>query len=290
MRVTILGSGSSSGTPAIDAGWGACDPANPRNVRTRPSILVEHEGCGLLVDTAPDLRSQLLSSGVSRFDAVLYTHAHADHLHGIDDLRAVNRAIRAPLPVYADRQTLDAIHRRFDYAFAPLAAGAHSYYKPTLEPHEVRRGEAFRIGPIEVLPFDQNHGFSHTLGYRFGDFAYSTDVVQLDDHAFAALNGVKVWVVGTLGDQPHPTHCHVDQALSWIARLQPRQSYLTHLGLGLDHEALARRLPAGVAPAFDGLVVDVDAIVAGCRSSNAIGTVATASGDREGPTSQEAAA
>lgn len=262
MRVTILGSGSSSGTPAIDAGWGACNPADPRNVRTRPSILVEHEGCRLLIDTSPDLRAQLLAAGVSRLDAVLYTHAHADHLHGIDDLRAVNRAIGAPLPVYADRQTLDAIHRRFDYVFAPLAAGAHSFYKPTLEPHEVRRYETVHIGPITVLPFDQNHGFSHTLGYRFDAFAYSTDVVELDEAAFTALAGVQVWVVGTLGDRSHPTHCHVEKALAWIARLRPRRAYLTHLGLDLDHEALARRLPAGVEPAYDGLVIEVDAIAA----------------------------
>jgi phosphoribosyl 1,2-cyclic phosphate phosphodiesterase len=282
MRVTILGSGSSSGTPAIDVGWGACNPADPRNVRTRPSILVEHEGCRLLIDTSPDLRAQLLTAGVSRLDAVLYTHAHADHLHGIDDLRAVNRAIGAALPVYADRQTLDAIHRRFDYVFAPLAAGANSYYKPTLEPREVRRDETVHIGPITVLPFDQNHGFSHTLGYRFGAFAYSTDVVELDEAAFTALAGVQVWVVGTLGDRAHPTHCHVEKALAWIARLRPCRAYLTHLGLDLDHEALARRLPPGVEPACDGLVIDVDAIVAGrpaSRGSDATSKDATATRD-----------
>jgi phosphoribosyl 1,2-cyclic phosphate phosphodiesterase len=258
MRVTILGSGSSSGTPAIDAGFGDSDPAEPKNRRTRPSILVETGTTRILVDTAPDLRAQLIAAGVATVDAVLYTHAHADHLHGIDDLRAVNRACSAALDVYADRKTLDIIHRRFDYVFQPLQGDAVFFYKPVLIPHEIRAGERFRVGDIVIDPIPQDHGFGTTLGFRFGRFAYSTDVVEMEDAAFAQLAGIEAWVIGTLGDRPHPTHCDVAKALSWIERVRPARAWLTHLGLDLDHARLAARLPAGVAPAHDGLVIEID--------------------------------
>jgi phosphoribosyl 1,2-cyclic phosphate phosphodiesterase len=257
MRVVILGSGSSSGTPAVDAGWGRCDPAEPKNRRTRPSILVEEADTRILVDTSPDLRAQLLDAGIAHIDAVFYTHAHADHLHGIDDLRAVNRAINRPLPIYADRQTLDVIHRRFEYVFSSLSAGTRYFYKPVLVPHELEEGVPVDIGAMRVIAFEQDHGFSRTLGFRFGAFAYSTDVVELSERAFAFLHGIDVWIIGTLVNQPHPTHCHISKALAWIERIQPRRALLTHLGLDLDHATLAARLPAGVEPAFDGQVVDV---------------------------------
>ncbi len=256
MRVTILGSGSSTGTPAIDRGWGRSDPAEPKNRRTRPSILVEQGRTRLLVDTSPDLRQQLLAADVSELSAVLYTHAHADHLHGIDDLRAVNRAIGAALDIYADRQTLDIIRRRFGYVLCPLDPGVQFFYKPVLVPHEIEAGQAFQVGDIEVLPFAQGHGFGPTLGFRFGPVAYSTDVVDLSEDAFALLAGIDAWIIGTLTDRPHPTHCHVGKALEWIARVRPRRAALTHLGLDLDHATLAARLPAGVEPAFDGMVIE----------------------------------
>ena len=235
MRVTILGAGASSGTPAVGIGWGRCDPQNPRNRRTRASILVEEGTTRLLVDTSPDLRQQLLRTEVDRLDAVLFTHAHADHLHGIDDLRGVNRAMNMPIPAYLDERTLEGVRSRFGYVLAPLPEGVDTYYKPTLEPHIIAPGDNFTIGEIPVTAFEQDHGYSKTIGFRFGDIAYSTDVVDLDENAFAALAGVSTWIIGTLTDVPHHTHAHVGKALGWIERAGPRRAVLTHLGLDLDY-------------------------------------------------------
>ena len=257
MKVVVLGSGGSNGTPAIDWGWGACDPENPRNRRTRPAILVERDATRVLVDTPPDLREQLLAAEVSAVDAVLYTHSHADHFHGIDDLRALNRARNAPLDVFADAHTLDAIRDRFPYVLKPLAEGAKFHYKPTLIPHTVADGDTFHIGALTVAAFDQNHGFSRTLGFRFGDFAYTTDVVELSERAFETLAGVRLWIIGTLSDRPHPSHCDVDTALTWIERIAPERAVLSHLGNELDYGRLSARLPNGVEPAYDGMVLEV---------------------------------
>jgi phosphoribosyl 1,2-cyclic phosphate phosphodiesterase len=256
MRVTILGAGGSSGTPAIGGDWGRCDPANPRNRRTRPSILVEEGSTRLLIDTSPDLRAQLLAAGVSRLTAVLYTHAHADHLHGIDDLRGVNRAMAAPLPIYASRHTLSEIRRRFGYVLEPLEAGATIYYRPCLIPHEIADGSRFTVGGIEVCAFDQDHGFSRTLGFRFGDVAYSTDLMDLPEPAFAVLAGVRLWIIGVFTDQPHASHAHVEKALSWITRVGPERAVLSHLGNPLDYDRLCRELPAHVRPAYDGMTLE----------------------------------
>jgi phosphoribosyl 1,2-cyclic phosphate phosphodiesterase len=257
MRVTILGSGGSSGTPAVDWGWGRCDPDNIKNRRTRPSILVENSSTRILVDSTPDLREQLLATRVREVDAVLYTHAHADHLHGIDDLRAINRTRNAPLDAYADAKTLEVIRTRFAYVLEPLDEGARFYYKPTLTPHEIADGDRFSIGGIAITAFAQDHGFSATLGFRFGRVAYTTDVVELSEGAFEILKGVRLWIIGTLVDHPHPTHCDVDKALAWIDRIAPRRAVLTHLGGDLDYATLAARLPAGVEPAYDGMRMEV---------------------------------
>jgi phosphoribosyl 1,2-cyclic phosphate phosphodiesterase len=256
MKVTFLGTGSSSGTPGVGIGWGSCDPAEPKNRRLRPSILVEAGGTRILVDTSPDLREQLLRAGVEKLDAVLYTHAHADHLHGIDDLRAVNRAMNARLPTYADEATLKVIQDRFGYVLAPLKHGATNFYKPCLDPQVIVPGKPFRVGAIEIMPFDQDHGFSRTLGFRFGPIAYSTDLIEMTDAAYQTLNGIRVWIVSTFGATPHPTHAHVDKTLGWIARVAPRRAILTHLSPGLDHASLQAKVPAGVEVGFDGMVVE----------------------------------
>ena len=252
MKVRILGCGGSGGVPLVGGLWGACDPAEQRNRRRRASILVEDEATTLLVDTSPDLREQLLDAGTRRLDAVLFTHAHADHLHGIDDLRGMNRLVRAALPVYADRRTLAVIEERFDYVFRPLEGA--SFYKPTLTPHAIE-GE-FTIGGIRVVPFVQDHGFSKTLGFRIGGMAYSTDVVELDEAAFAALAGTELWIVDCLRYDPHPTHSHLEKTLSWIARVKPRRAVLTHMDVPLDYATLRGKLPPGVEPGYDGLTLE----------------------------------
>jgi len=256
VKATILGCGPSSGVPTIHDGWGACDPENPRNQRLRPSILVENGSTRILVDTSPDLRQQLLSAGVSRLDAVLYTHPHADHLHGIDDLRGVNRAMNAPLDVYADAPTIEHIRTRFEYATTPLAAGADIYYKPVLDIREIAAGDAFSVGGTEILAIDQDHGHSRTLGFRFGPLAYTTDLKDLPEASFAALEGVSAWLIGVFSWQPHVTHLHVDKALEWIERVKPDFAVLTHLGPAIDYGELSAKLPAGVAAAYDGMVIE----------------------------------
>lgn len=254
MRVTILGSGGAGGVPMLSVGWGKCDPAEPRNRRTRPSILVEEAGQTILVDTSPDLREQLLRSNISALDAVVYTHFHADHVHGIDDLREINRAMQRPIACFADPLTLESLHKSFGYVFLGVPEG-QPIFRPWLQPHRV--DGPFQIGPVTVTPFEQDHGWASTLGLRFGDFAYSTDVVRLDETAFAALEGVKVWVVGCLTNQPHPTHAHVEKVLDWVERIRPELTILTHMGPSLDYRALCESLPPGVRPGYDGLTIDV---------------------------------
>jgi phosphoribosyl 1,2-cyclic phosphate phosphodiesterase len=258
MKATILGSGPSSGIPTIQDGWGACDPENPKNRRLRPSILVENGGARVLVDTSPDLRQQLLNVGVRHLDAVLYTHGHADHLHGIDDLRGVNKAMDAPLDVYADADTLKQIETRFEYTTTPLAPGADFYYKPVLDIHEIAPGDDFSVGGLEISVFDQGHGYSRTLGYRFGSLGYSTDLLELPEASFKALEGVKTWIVGVFSWKPHQTHVHVDMALEWIERVKPALAVLTHLGPTIDFAELSAKLPDGVEAAYDGMVIEVE--------------------------------
>jgi phosphoribosyl 1,2-cyclic phosphate phosphodiesterase len=252
MRVTVLGCGPSTGVPVIGGNWGRCDPNDRRNRRRRVSVLVEVGAVVILIDTSPDLREQLLDANVRRLDAVLLTHAHADHLHGIDDLRSVNRLMRSAIPLYADGKTLNEIGRRFGYVLKPVEEPGH-YFKPTLDPHEIVC--PFEIRGIRVVPFAQDHGFSTTLGVRIGGFAYSTDVTELDDSAFAAIQGVELWIVDCLRREPHPTHSHLAKTLSWIARVQPRRAVLTHMDQSLDYRELCAELPDGVEPGRDGLVI-----------------------------------
>ena len=236
VKVTILGSGPSSGIPMVGGDWGDCDPNEPRNYRSRSSILVEVGATALLIDSSPDCRAQLLDADVKRLDAIVYTHSHADHSHGIDDLRWINYAMHAPLPAYGDANTLKILNDRFGYVFTPLHTPEPGepvrYYKPVLVPHEIT-GD-FEIAGVSLKPFEQDHGFSKTLGFRIGDFAYSTDVVALDEAAFATLEGVDTWLVDVFRRDPHPTHAHLDLTLSWIKRLKPRRTVLCHMGPDLD--------------------------------------------------------
>jgi phosphoribosyl 1,2-cyclic phosphate phosphodiesterase len=244
--------------PLVGVGWGICDPNEPRNRRRRASILIEDENAAILVDSSPDCRQQLLDANVQRLDAVIYTHAHADHIHGIDDLRSINMATNAPLPAYGDANTLAALKNRFGYVFEPLKRFEGRpllYYKPVLSPREIIG--PFSVAGFNVTPFEQDHGFSTTVGLRIGKFAYSTDVVRLDDAAFEALDGVETWIVDCYRQQPHPTHAHLGQTLSWIERLRPERAIICHMGADMDYQTLCRDLPAGVEPAYDGMIIDI---------------------------------
>ena len=254
MKVTILGCGPSTGVPAIGPEWGQCDPSDRRNRRRRGSVLVEVGAVAILFDISPDLREQLLDAGVRRVDAIVMTHAHADHLHGIDDVRQLNRLGGAAIPLWADGETLAEIRRRFGYALAPPTEPGR-FYRPALEPREITG--PFAIGRVPLVPFVQNHGDGTTLGLRVGPMAYSTDVTELDDDAFAALAGIELWVVDCMRRAPHPTHSDLGKTLGWIERVRPRRSILTHMDESLDYRRLCAELPAGVEPGQDGLVIEL---------------------------------
>lgn len=256
MKVTVLGCGGSGGVPLANGKpggeWGNCDPANPRNRRRRVSVLVEGEGTSVLIDTSPDLREQIIEFGVSAIDAVLFTHAHADHCHGLDELRSFLRTTRKPIDAYMDGLTREALTARFSYAFAS-SADPESLYPPLMIDKPIVG--PFKAGGLEVIPFAQNHGTEDTLGFRIGPMAYSTDVKSLDDNAFSVLSGIELWIVDCLRDDPHPTHSHTEQTLEWIARVKPKRAVLTHLNHQIDYEDLRRRCPPGTEPGYDGLTV-----------------------------------
>lgn len=259
LEVTILGSGSSGGVPRADGEWGACDPANPKNLRSRCSLLVRRRGEGaeaettVIVDTSPDLRMQTALAGAKRLDAVLLTHDHADQMHGLDDVRAFFLRQRARLPVWMDPPTTESALRRFGYVFEGEAGYPAICDARALPAHGVDWAVDGPSGPIPVRTFDQDHGAIRSVGYRFGGVAYSSDVVDLDDDAFEALAGLDVWIVDALRYRPHPTHAHVERTLEWIARARPRRAILTNLHIDLDYETLRRELPEGVEPAYDGM-------------------------------------
>jgi len=260
MRVTILGCGGSGGVPLLGGpdgrgSWGACDPAEPRNRRTRSSVLVERDGKRLLVDAGPDLRAQLLAAGVGHLDAVAFTHTHADHVMGLDELRIVNRVRGSALDTFGTYSTLSELSTRFEYAFRP--APAHGFFRPALIPRPIAPGETVEMGGIAALVFRQDHKVMETLGFRIGRFAYCTDVVAFPEDSLAALDGLDTWVVGCFGRPPHPVHAHVDLVRAWVDCLRPRRTILTHMGIDLDWAWMRANLPPGIEPGFDGMVVDV---------------------------------
>jgi phosphoribosyl 1,2-cyclic phosphate phosphodiesterase len=262
MQVTVLGCGSSAGVPTLGGAdgrgdWGACNPAEPRNRRTRSSIVIGAPAGNILVDTGPDMRRQLLDCGISRVGAIIFTHAHADHVTGLDDVRLLNRVIGAPIPAYAMMATQEELERRFDYAFRPWEPP--QFYRPVLQMHTVLPGHAYNMCGAEVQTFDQDHHVMHTLGLRVGKFAYSTDVVRLDDTAFDHLAGIDTWLVGCFQRASHLTHANIELVTEWRARLGVRRTVLTHMGTDLDWSWLRAHLPADIEPAFDGMILDVGA-------------------------------
>lgn len=260
LRFTILGCGSSGGVPRLGNDWGDCDPANPRNRRRRCSLLVERIGAGgvtrVLIDTAPDMREQLLDAGVGVLDAVVYTHSHADHVHGIDDLRQIVFNMRGRLPVWADGPTQDALLSRFGYAFVQPAG---SPYPPILDLFTISGPFAVTGagGAVTFLPFEADHGTMPALGFRIGGLAYLPDAVAIPEDSWAQLADLDVWVVDALRRKPHPTHAHLALTLEWIARARPRRAVLTNMHVDLDHATVDAETPAHVTPAHDGMVIDL---------------------------------
>ncbi len=261
MRVTVLGCGASVGVPSLSGGWGQCDPAEPRNRRRRCSILVEKAGRRLLVDASPDLREQLLDAGVDAIDAVMFTHIHADHTHGIDDLRPLYWSTRTRIPTYADETTFADLDRRFGYMFA-AAPESPPHHAPPLEHRRFGEGR-HEIAGMTVDAFRQDHGNSgESLGLIFdGRFGYSTDVHTLTDRQLDRLADLRLdtWIVDCLRDEQTSAHASFDRAIAWIERVRPRQAYLTHMSSRLDYRRTLAMCPPGVEPGYDGLVLEIPA-------------------------------
>jgi phosphoribosyl 1,2-cyclic phosphate phosphodiesterase len=261
LKFTILGCGSSGGVPRPALGWGDCNPDNPKNRRRRTSLLVEKHGSAgvtrILVDTSPDLREQLIDAKVDWLDAVLYTHEHADHTHGIDDLRSYFIKHRRRVDVYLDAPTGAVMRARFGYCFATPAG---SEYPPIVTEHRLTAGQPVTIqgegGPLAALPYLQQHGDIASLGFRFGNMAYSCDVKDIPVQSLPALADLDVWIVDALRYRPHPSHLSLDEALGWIGRIKPRRAILTNLHTDLDYDVLRSKLPAHIAPAFDGMTFE----------------------------------
>lgn len=259
-KFTILGCGSSPGVPRIGRDWGKCNPNNPKNRRRRASMLIEkitNDGTTtIVVDTGPDFREQMIDAGVSSADAVIYTHPHADHIHGIDDLRSfvINR--RERVQVWADEATGARLHQSFGYCFKTPEG---SRYPPILEENRIRAGEVFSVsgagGTIEILPFEHPHGDIDSLGFRIGDLAYCSDISGLDERALPHLEDLEVWVVDALQYNKHPSHFCLSETLEWIERLQPRRAFITHMHTPLDYETVMRETPDYVEPCYDGLQI-----------------------------------
>lgn len=262
LKLTILGCGSSAGVPRIGGHWGACDPFNPRNRRRRCGLLVERSRAGgvtrTLIDTPPDLREQLLDAGVGEVEAVLYTHDHADHANGIDELRAIAINMRRRVPVWADARTGGILMTRFGYCFDTPPG---SDYPPILRLNRLLAGEAVKVdgpgGAIAALPFEVQHGTIRALGFRIGAAAYTPDLNDIPPESLETLEDLDLWIVDALRPTPHPSHFSLGDALTWIERLKPRRAILTNMTIELDYETLRRQLPANVEPAYDGLTVEV---------------------------------
>jgi phosphoribosyl 1,2-cyclic phosphate phosphodiesterase len=261
LRLTILGCGSSGGVPRIGGHWGDCDPSNPKNRRRRCSLLVERVGqdgiTRVLIDTTPDMREQLIDAGVASLDAVIWTHAHADHTHGLDDLRQIVFNTRERLDVWADIPTQEDLLARFNYAFVQPEG---SSYPPILNLHTIDGPVTIDGpgGPLVFTPFLAHHGSIDALGFRVANVAYLPDAIEIPEPEWAALENLDCWIVDALRRAPHPTHAHLDLALEWIARAQPKAAVLTNMHIDLDHDILAAETPAHISPAYDGMVLTYD--------------------------------
>jgi phosphoribosyl 1,2-cyclic phosphate phosphodiesterase len=261
LSFTVLGCGSSGGVPRLGGDWGDCDPANPKNRRRRCSLLITRETAEgttrVLIDTTPDMREQLLDAGVGVLDAVVYTHSHADHMHGIDDLRQVVFNLRRRLSVWADGPTQEALLGRFGYAFIQPEG---SPYPPILDLHTITGPVTITGagGPVTLTPFRAEHGSMDALGFRIGPLAYLPDAVEIPAESWPQLANLDCWIVDALRRKPHPTHAHLALTLDWITRAKPARAVLTNMHNDLDYQTLTAELPPHITPAFDGLTLTYD--------------------------------
>ena len=261
LTFTILGCGSSGGVPRLGGLWGECDPQNPKNRRRRCSMLIERENddgvTRVLIDTSPDLREQLLDSGVGTLDAVVYTHGHADHVHGIDDLRMIVFNMKERLPVWADGPTQERLYGSFGYAFTQPEG---SPYPPILNMHTIDGPVTISGagGDVVLTPFEVDHGAIDALGFRVKDVAYLPDVATIPEESWPSLEGLDVWIVDALRRTPHPTHAHLDRTLDWIERARPKRAILTNMHIDMDYETVKNNTPKIVEPAYDGMQIAIE--------------------------------
>jgi phosphoribosyl 1,2-cyclic phosphate phosphodiesterase len=254
ITITVLGSGTSSGVPTIGCRCKVCTSDDPRDKRLRPSILVQYDGRNVLVDTTPDFRQQALTAGMSRLDAILYTHSHADHIMGLDDVRPFNYMQRERIPIYAAPETMRTIRHCFSYIFDDRE---HESSVPKLDAHEFG-SEPVRLFDLDFIPVPLKHGLGATYGFRFGKAAYLTDHSDIPDESLPALEGLDVLFLDALRRNPHPTHTTLQRALQWVEQLQPKRAFLTHMCHDLGHERTESELPPHVRLAYDGLKIDVE--------------------------------
>jgi phosphoribosyl 1,2-cyclic phosphate phosphodiesterase len=258
VKLTFLGTGTSFGVPQIGCECSVCRSTDPRDKRTRVGAVVESRGTALLIDTPPELRLQLIATGFHSVDAVLFTHDHADHTHGLDDIRAISVRRGSPLPFYGPAEALDSLKRKFPYVFDDSILPASGTIKPEGSAHVLEPGVTARIGALDVVPLAVPHGGMRVFGYRIGAVGYVTDAKTIPDEACALLSGVKVLVLNALFHEPHPTHLSFDEAVATARRIGAERTFLTHLTHHDAHADLEADLPEGISPAFDGLQVVVE--------------------------------
>lgn len=255
MKITILGCGASAGVPLVGCTCGVCLSTNPKNKRTRVSLLLEVNETRILIDTSPDLHQQALRHDIRSVDAILFTHAHADHLHGIDDVRSFNFHREASIPAFGSVSTMQEIHERFRYAFLPPKP-EYGWFRPCLTVETVVPGQKFTVKDVEILPFRQLHGQVDSLGFRVGNFVYSTDVKAFPEESEHHLRDIELWVLDCLTDErPMPTHADLDLVMEWVDHYKPQRTVLTHMSHALEYDDVNRRTPSSVEAAYDGMAL-----------------------------------